>query len=194
MPIVQPNARETVAANVPQRGGIVNPNGTVRKNAPPVKGNPLQNGLASRQHGTTVVHGTSYNSPFTSSGSNLFSGASNNSTMVNLPALQVESPGKVVKASDYVKVHPSSKGTFFTPKAPASRPVAFRNGGPSPHANVPSNPNVQQPSVRPVRKPDVSSERIAVQGSFLTTNRTLGAHPHADIGQSRMSMVKKGVV
>lgn len=195
MPIVQPNARITGTYTPPQRGGIVNPNGTNRKNAVPVRGTVLGAGLAGLQHSSThVAIGKTYQSPFTESSANLFSAANNNSTQAVLPALQVESPGKVVATKDFVKVHPTAKGTFFTPTAPASRPVAFRAGGPSKTANTPSNPNRVTPVARPVRAPQTETSSIPPMLSFLRSGGTLTGHPNNDSFQSRWSVTKKGVV
>lgn len=195
MPIVQPNARVTGTYAPSQRGGIVNPNGTNRKNAVPVRGTVLSSGLAGLQHGLThVATGKTYQSPFTESSANLFSAANNNSTQAVLPALQVESPGQVVATKDFVKVHPTAKGTFFTPTAPATRPVAFRAGGPSAQANTPTNPNRLTPVARPARAPQTETAKMPSTLSFLRSGGTLSAHANMDSFQSRWSVTKKGVV
>lgn len=194
MPIVQPNARVTgTVAVAPQRGGIVNPNGTVRKNGRPIQGTVLGPGLASHQHATLSFAGRTYNSPFTDSGKPLFNASNNNSTQLQLPALQVEAPGDVVATADFVKVHPTAKGTFFRPTAPATRPVAFRAGGPSKHANTPANPNAPTPPPpRVKRSPQVSTEKQPPALSFLRSGGTLSAHANHDSYSSRWSQTKKG--
>lgn len=172
----------------------MNPNGTNRKNARPIQGMVLGPGLASVQHGTQVAIGKTYQSPFTSSSANLFNASNNNSTQVKLPALQVEQPGKVVATADFVKVHPTAKGTFFTPTAPATRPVAFRAGGPSAQANTPTNPNRLTPVARPKRTPQADTAKMPPTLSFLRSGGTLSAHANMDSYQSRWSVTKKGVV
>jgi hypothetical protein len=89
-----------------------------------------------------------------------------------------------VKGNDFTKVHPTEKGNTFSVKPIGSRPVAFRAGGPSKHANVPTNPNKITVTPRRSYVPNTSSElphHQPVNGSFLRSNAVLATHANHDI-------------
>jgi hypothetical protein len=177
---------------------VLNLNGTARKhgiaNGATIQGEIFQPGLAHAQHGTTRVSGTSYNSPFTKSSGSVFGPNQNNSTQPALPAVKVESPGKVVPVNDVVKVHPNEKGSFFSTNT-AARPVNFRSGGPSSSANTAANPN--NPAIhrkpRPVRKPPMLAPEKETHLSYLRSGGTLGPHANSSSTTSRWHTVSKGV-
>lgn len=178
---------------------IINLNGTTRKhgiaNGRTIAGQIHQPSIAAAQHGTTVVYGKSYSSPFTTSSASLFNASNNNSTQPHLSALKVESPGKVVPVSVVVKIHPNEKGTFFsTTKGP--KPVYGRTGGPSPHHDTASSPNTStlKATPRPVRRPQLTSPEKKTHLSFLRSGGTLGGHQNTSSNTSRWHTIKKGVV
>lgn len=158
---------------------IVNPNGTERKPAKPIVGRIFAPGLASVQHGTPTFVGRTYNSPFTVSSRGLFGPANNVSTQAQIPATKVESPGVVVLLNYFVKVHPNEKGSTFSTNV-KPQPVVKRTGGPSKHADVPTNPNKKIVRPRPYRSPSVSMERHPSNPSFFHSNATLGTHANQD--------------
>jgi hypothetical protein len=172
---------------------IVNLNGVSRKNARPIEGDVFGQGLASQQHGTTVATGRTYNSPFTHSSRDLFPKGRSVAQMPALPALQQERAGEVVKTSDFVKVQPHEKGTFFSTKARVGH-VQRRAGGPDIQHDTAHSPNqFKHTQARPVRKP-LSEPGRDIHPSFMRGGGTLSANANHDKWQSRWSQTKKGVV
>lgn len=187
---------------------ILNLNGVSRKPSRLVPARNLnRDALSAAQHPTLGFSGKTYNSPFTASAIPPLNDSHNSSTQTQLPALKVETPGKVVPLHSFVKVHPDEKTATVKQAFPAQgRPAYTRTGGPSKHADTPANPNIRKvPTQRPKRTPHKASEKLkaghssigqhAVAGSFLSTNAILGSHSNHDVvSVGRWDHIKKGVV
>jgi hypothetical protein len=171
--------------------GIQNLNGTARKNARRITGS-IHSNVAGEQHGTVSFSGTTYNSPFTSSGKPLFTPTNDNGQQVQLAPLKVEAPGDVVGLHEFVKVHPQSKTTLNN--STRVIPVVTRAGGPSKHHDTPSSPNKQHPQPRKPRSFSKMPVEKTSNLSFLRSGGTLSSHAGKDQYASRWSKVKKGVV
>jgi hypothetical protein len=173
--------------------GILNLNGVERKNHPYIRGDVFGAGLAVHQHPTIGVTGKSYSSPLTESSVNIFPAGRSVATLAHVPALIVESPGKVVQHKEFVRIGPHEKGSHFATTNTA-RPTFKRTGGPSKTNDVPSNPNA--PSTNKMKRPQRSIANHAPEKStnlsFLRSGGTLGSHPNSTSTVSRWAVTKTG--
>jgi hypothetical protein len=176
---------------------ILNINGVTRKPGigdSVIKGSIFNPGIAAKQHGTTTVAGTSYNSPFTPSNKPIFGASHNNSTQPALVATKVSEPGQVVPVNSFQKVQPQQRGSFFATNT-AARPVTGRVGGPSSKANTPASPNAPKLTrvAPPKLVPNAHPARTHVGGFFAHAGGgTITSHANMSSTVDRWSVKKTG--
>lgn len=169
--------------------------------------------LSRLQHIPNGFDGLTYQSPFTPDPMTNVN-HHNNATIAQVGAMQVEQPGVVVPASEFIRVQPSNKTTLNQARRV---PVVKRVGGPSPNTNTPFHPKPETPRKRQPRFSSLTTESyhraaavalsqhagnvprtphgapVEPVGSFLPqSHQTLSAHTHSDTNNSRWNTIKKG--
>jgi|SRR5208282_3968207 len=167
-----------------------------------------------KQHVPIGFDGLSYNSSFTP---NAFSNAPhhNTATILQLPAMQVQQPGVVVRTQVKTRLLPSDTHVLAHAKPHV---LVRRSGGPSPTSNTPFHPQPMAPRPAPNVRPAVTTDRyrtatavalsqratkvqpgaikgspVEPVGSFLhMSNQTLVGHSNRDSTNNRWATIKTG--